>query len=78
MRAPALYSAARKEFTPRRSQRPRRGEVANHLLRAGTSVGANIEEGQAAQSNADFISKYSIALPAILTSIIKKMRSKQK
>ena len=28
---------------------------------AGTSVGANVEEGQAAQSKADFISKYSIA-----------------
>ena len=31
------------------------------LLRSGTSVGANIEEGQAAQSRADFVSKYSIA-----------------
>jgi four helix bundle protein len=31
------------------------------LLRAGTSVGANVEEGQASQSRADFVSKYSIA-----------------
>jgi four helix bundle protein len=31
------------------------------LLRSGTSIGANIEEGQAGQSKADFISKYSIA-----------------
>ena len=31
------------------------------LLRSGTSIGANIEEGQGAQSRADFISKYSIA-----------------
>jgi four helix bundle protein len=31
------------------------------LLRSGTSIGANVEEGQAAQSKADFISKYSIA-----------------
>jgi four helix bundle protein len=31
------------------------------LLRAATSVGANVEEGQAGQSRADFISKLSIA-----------------
>jgi four helix bundle protein len=31
------------------------------LLRSGTSVGANVEEGQAGQSRADFISKFSIA-----------------
>lgn len=35
--------------------------LASQLLRSGTSIGANIEEGQAAQSEADFISKYSIA-----------------
>ena len=35
--------------------------LANQLLRSGTSVGANIEEGQASQSRADFVSKYSIA-----------------
>lgn len=32
------------------------------LLRAGTSVGANVEEAQAAQSRRDFISKNNIAL----------------
>ena len=32
------------------------------ILRAGTSVPANVEEAQAAQSKADFISKMSIAL----------------
>ena len=86
--------------------------LANQLLKAGTSVGANIEEAQASQSDADFIHKYSIAckecretnywlrllkvtelipadrlediiiesseLTAILTSIIKKMKAKQK
>jgi four helix bundle protein len=31
------------------------------LLKAGTSIGANIEEGQGSQSQADFLSKYSIA-----------------
>ena len=86
--------------------------LANQLLRSGTSIGANVEEGQASQSEADFISKYSIAckearethywlrllvatelapqerlveiekecneLIAILTSIVKKMRGKNK
>ena len=32
------------------------------ILRAGTSVGANVEEAQGAQSKADFISKMNIAL----------------
>ena len=32
------------------------------LLRAGTSIGANLEEAQAAQSSADFVSKCSISL----------------
>jgi four helix bundle protein len=36
--------------------------IALQLLRAGTSVGANVEEAQAGQSRADFINKYSIAL----------------
>ena len=39
---------------------PRR--LGDQLLRSGTSIGANLEEGQAGQSRADFISKYSIAL----------------
>ena len=36
--------------------------LANQLLKAGTSVGANIEEAQGGQSRADFISKNAIAL----------------
>jgi four helix bundle protein len=35
--------------------------LANQLLRSGTSIGANVEEGQSSQSEADFIAKYSIA-----------------
>ncbi len=35
--------------------------LGKQLLRSGTSIGANIEEGQASQSDADFIHKYSIA-----------------
>ncbi|MEO0074065.1 MAG: four helix bundle protein [candidate division WOR-3 bacterium] len=35
--------------------------LAGQLLRSGTSVGANIEEAQASQSRADFLSKCSIA-----------------
>jgi four helix bundle protein len=85
--------------------------LANQLLRAGTSVGANVEEAQAGQSKPDFISKISIAakearetdywlrlltatellpqaklaeltdeanqLVAILTTIVKRSRSKE-
>ena len=36
--------------------------LSKQLLRSGTSVGANVEEAQAGQSKADFISKMSIAL----------------
>jgi four helix bundle protein len=36
--------------------------LAGQLLRSGTSIGANIEEAQAGQSVADFVSKCSIAL----------------
>jgi len=36
--------------------------LSNQLLRAGTSIGANFEEAQAAESKADFIHKYKIAL----------------
>jgi four helix bundle protein len=43
----------------RRANFPR--PLANQLLRAGTSIGANVEEGQGGQSRADFVSKYSIA-----------------
>lgn len=39
--------------------------LALQLLRSGTSVGSNVEEAQAGQSRADFISKYSIALKEI-------------
>ena len=36
--------------------------LSKQILKSGTSIGANIEEGQAAQSKRDFISKNSIAL----------------
>jgi four helix bundle protein len=35
--------------------------LGRQLLRSGTSIGANVEEGQGGQSKADFVSKYSIA-----------------
>ena len=35
--------------------------LSKQLLRSGTSIGANVNEAQAAQSNADFIAKMSIA-----------------
>ena len=35
--------------------------ISKQLLRSGTSIGANVEEAQAAQSKKDFIAKMSIA-----------------
>ncbi len=39
---------------------PRR--LGGQLFDAGTSIGSNVHEGQAAQSRVDFITKYTIAL----------------
>ncbi|MFO0825601.1 MAG: four helix bundle protein [Gemmataceae bacterium] len=39
-----------------------RRTLANQLLRAGTSIGANVEEAQAGYSRKEFICKYQIAL----------------
>lgn len=36
--------------------------LSKQVLRSGTSIGANVNEAQEAQSSADFISKLSIAL----------------
>lgn len=36
-------------------------EIASQILRSGTSIGANVEEAQAAQSKRDFVSKLSIS-----------------
>lgn len=36
--------------------------LSKQILKSGTSIGANIEEGIAGQSKKDFISKFSIAL----------------
>jgi four helix bundle protein len=36
--------------------------LGRQMLRSGTSIGANVEEAQAGQSKADFVSKMSIAL----------------
>ncbi len=36
--------------------------ISKQLLRCGTSIGANIEEGIAGQSRKDFVSKFSISL----------------
>ena len=35
--------------------------LSKQILRSGTSIGADVQEAQAAQSKADFISKMSIA-----------------
>jgi four helix bundle protein len=36
--------------------------ILDQLLRSATSIGANVEESQAAESKADFIHKYQISL----------------
>ena len=37
-------------------------ELNSQILRSGTSIGANIREGEVAQSRADFVARYNIAL----------------
>jgi len=44
----------------RRLREAREYELASQLLRAGTSIGANVEEAQAASSRRDFVAKLSI------------------
>jgi four helix bundle protein len=45
------------------ARRSRIGEkLASQIIKSGTSIGANVEEAQAAESRADFIHKYRIAL----------------
>jgi four helix bundle protein len=44
-------------------RRSRIGEkLASQIIGSGTSIGANVEEAQAAESRADFIHKYRISL----------------
>jgi four helix bundle protein len=44
------------------TQGPSARDISRQLLRAATSVGANLEEADGAQSRADFISKCCISL----------------
>ena len=37
-------------------------DILKQILRSGTSIGANVSEGQYAQTKADFLTKMSIAL----------------
>ncbi len=45
----------------RRLREEREYEIAGQLLRAGTSIGANVEEALVAVSRADFVAKMAIA-----------------
>jgi four helix bundle protein len=40
-------------------------QIADQLLRSGTSVGANVHEAQSSESSADFVHKLQIALKEI-------------
>ena len=42
-------------------QQQREYVISNQLVRAGTSIGSNVEEAQAGQSRKDFLSKMAIA-----------------
>ena len=44
-----------------RLQQQREYVISNQLVRAGTSIGSNVEEAQAGQSRKDFISKMAVA-----------------
>ena len=54
------FALAIVRFTRELSQK-REHVLSKQLLRAGTSIGANVEEGVVGQSRRDFISKMSIA-----------------
>jgi four helix bundle protein len=57
------FAVAVIKLSGRLDERPGVGRVMmSQVLRAGTSVPANVEEAQAAQSKADFVSKMSVAL----------------
>jgi four helix bundle protein len=45
----------------RRLRQEKEFELAGQLVRSGTSIGANVEEAQAAHSRPDFVAKMSIA-----------------
>ena len=54
-------------FCHQLDQQPGVGRVLmSQIVRSGTSVGSNVEEAQAAESRADFVSKMSIALKEAL------------
>jgi four helix bundle protein len=57
------FGVATVKFTRQLSRTPGVDRaMANQLMRSGTSIGANIEEAQGAQSKKDFICKNFIAL----------------
>lgn len=50
------------ELGDKLKQSDRQYEIANQMIRSGTSIGANIREASRAQSTADFYAKLTIAL----------------
>ena len=51
--------------------------LSKQFLRSSTSIGANIAEAIYAQSNKDFISKYSIALNYLIQEINNKQQQQK-
>ena len=56
------FGAGILKLVGRLTKDPRGKHLADQLLRSGTSIGANIQEAQAAQSRADFVHKMQISL----------------
>ena len=61
IRDEAFQFALKSMHLARRLREQREYDLASQIWRSGTGIGANVEEAQAAQSRADFISKMSIA-----------------
>ena len=56
------FAIAIADFCEALSENRHNWRLCDQLLRSGTSIGANIREASSAESNADFLHKYLIAL----------------
>jgi four helix bundle protein len=56
------FSAGVLAFIPKLPRNPTGRHISDQLMRSGTSVGAHIQEARSAESRADFIHKFQMAL----------------
>jgi len=57
-----VFSASVLKLVYQLPRSPATRTISDQLLRSGTSVGANVQEAKAAESRADFVHKFQIAL----------------